>query len=153
MPTPAVRLEVKDMPQLDFREALSTPNEKVLYSAPPVVAAVATAVTPAQVANSLFRDLRLSRATLTNVVFVAIAAVGGLVCAFYFFNGGELLQAAADWPSEFIYPRPASIDKIDITQLPNPVDQFSESNGALASTKNNDQDSSQQNLSTPNVTQ
>jgi hypothetical protein len=30
-----------------------------------------------------------------------------LFCAFYFFNGGEFLRAAAAWSREFLYPRPS----------------------------------------------
>src|SRR6267143_68486 len=118
-----ISLEVKNMPQLDFRAALSTPEEK-LFSTP----SVAVAPIPARAAvpgYSFLRNLGLSRSTLANIVFVAIATVGGLVCAFYFFNGGELLRAAASWPSEFLYPRPLSTDKIDVGVQANPVDQFS----------------------------
>jgi len=114
------------MPQLDFREALSTPEENLF----PLAATVApvSAVAPAnQTTNALLRGVRLSRSTWTNIVFVAIASVGGLVYAFYFFNGGELLRAAAAWPNEFLYPRPFSTDKIEIGLQPNPVDQFTKS--------------------------
>ena len=116
----------KSMPQLDFREALSTPEEK-LVSPAATVAAVAAPAPTNQTANSLLRGVGLSRSAWTNIVFVTIASVGGLVCAFYFFNGGELLRAAAAWPNEFLYPRPLSTDKIDIGVQPNPVDQFTKS--------------------------
>src|ERR1700736_286698 len=119
------------MPQLDFREALSTPDEK-LFSPPEIV--TAGAVAPLHKNTSVFaRGVRFSRSTWTNIFFVAIASVGGLFCAFYFFNGGELLRAAAAWPNEFLYPRPLSTDKIDIGQQPNPVDQFT--NNEAGSTK------------------
>jgi hypothetical protein len=113
------------MPRLDFREALLTPAEK--RSFPDATVTPVSAAAPAnQTRNSFLRGVRLSRSTWTNIVFVAVASVGGLVCAFYFFNGGELLRAAAAWPNEFLYPRPFSTDKIDIGQQPNPVDQFSQ---------------------------
>src|SRR5256885_2080118 len=108
------------MPQLDFREALSTPQEK-LFPSPTVTAAAAPA---SNNTRSFPPGVQLSRSTWTNIFFVAIASVGGLVCAFYFFNGSELLRAAAAWPNEFLYPRPLSTDKIDIGTQPNPVDQF-----------------------------
>ena len=61
---------------------------------------------------------------------MAIASAGGLVCAFYFFNGAELLRAAAAWPSEFLYQRPLSTDKIDIGLQPTTVDQYARSASA-----------------------
>jgi len=82
------------MPQLDFREALSTPEEP-LFPPAATVAAVSAAAPANETTNALLRGVRLSRSTWTNIVFVAIASVGGLVCAFCFFNGGELLRAAA----------------------------------------------------------
>src|SRR5438093_5726019 len=128
-------LEVKTMPQLDFRAALSTPEEK-FFSLP---ASVTIAPIPAQAAvpgYPFLRNLGLSRSTLANIVFVAIATVGGLVCAFYFFNGGELLRAAASWPSEFLYPRPLSTDKIDVGMQANPVDKFSDSSKSTEASNN-----------------
>src|SRR5438105_4162088 len=115
----------KSMPQLDFREALSTPEEKLLSPAANVASVSAAA--PANPTTSFWlRGVGLSRSTWTNIVFVAIASVGGLVCAFYFFNGGELLRAAAAWPNEFLYPRSLCTDKIEAIQHTDPVDQFSE---------------------------
>ena len=138
--------ELKRMPQFDFREALSTPEEKVFVAPAP---AAVIAMPNATARYSLIRGLGLSRSTWTNIVFVALASVGGLICAFYFFNGGELLRAAAAWPSEFLYQRPLSTNKIDIAVQPNPVDQFSESSssrGAAASKNSDAQDLSQQNF-------
>ena len=111
------------MPQLDFREALSTPDEK-FFSPAAIVSATAAAVPVDQRGEHFARGFGFTRSTWANIVFVAIASVGGLVCAFYFFNGGELLRAAASWPSEFLYPRPLATEKIDIAQQPNPIDQF-----------------------------
>src|SRR5437868_2296515 len=111
------------MPQLDFREALSTPDEK-FFSPAAIVSATAAAVPVRQRGEYFARGFGFTRSTWSNIVFVAIASVGGLVCAFYFFNGGELLRAAASWPSEFLYPRPLATEKIDIAQQPNPIDQF-----------------------------
>src|SRR5207302_11007342 len=61
--------------------------------------------------------------------FVAIALVCVLVCAFYFFNGGELLRAAESWPGEYLYARSLSTDKLDNSQ-PNPVDRFSQNDSS-----------------------
>ena len=107
------------MPQLDFREALSTPEEKLFVA--PASAPVAPVARPNDsMRYTFFGGLGLTRSAWANIVFVALASVGGLICAFYFFNGGELLRAAAAWPSEFLYSRPLSTDKIDVGVRPNP---------------------------------
>ena len=121
----------QSMPQLDFREALSTPDEKLLS---PAATITPVSGAPLNYKRSPFaRGVQLSRSTLTNIFFVAIASFGGLVCAFYFFNGGELLRAAAAWPSEFLYPRPPLTERIDVGEQPNPIDKFA--NGGTESTK------------------
>jgi hypothetical protein len=110
------------MPQLDFREALSAPNEK-LFSSPATVTAPSAA--SSQTTRNVFsRGVQFSRSTWANIFFVTIASIGGLACAFYFFNGGDLLRAAAAWPNEFLYPRPLSSEKIESSTQPNAVDQF-----------------------------
>src|SRR5437762_1417686 len=136
------------MPQLDFREALSTPDEKVLSVSAPVPAAVPTAP-----AHSFLREIGLSHSTWANIIFVTIATVGGLVSAFYFFNGGELLQAAAAWPSEFLYPRPLSANTINVAVQPVSVDQYG-NDATSTTTKNGDnQDSANQDFRTPQLAQ
>src|SRR5919197_1570183 len=112
------------MPQLDFREALSTPEEK-LFSPPAAVAAVPAVLPLSAGARDFLRGFGLTRSTWANIVFVTIASLGGLVCAFYFFNGAEVVHAAASWPSEYLYPRPLTLDKIG--SQPNPVDRYSAS--------------------------
>ena len=113
----------QSMPQLDFREALSTPEEKVFSPA-----ATMAAIAPGPPAIPSFADflhgLRFTRTTWANIVFVAIASVGGLVCAFYLFNGSELIRAAASWPREFLYPRPIFEDRMLAAEQPSPVDHF-----------------------------
>jgi hypothetical protein len=125
------------MPHLDFREALSTPEEKLFTPA------VSGPATPRKELSThrvrdLLRGVGLSRPTWTNIVFVAIASVGGIVCAFYFFNGAELLRAAASWPSEYLYPRPLFGDRIaaGASQQLNAGDQSGATN-ETASTKTN----------------
>src|SRR5438105_1603788 len=151
----------QSMPQLDFREALSTPQEK-LVSPPPNIAAVPSSAFSKSSTKDFLRGVGFSRSTWANVVFVAIASVGGLVCAFYFFNGGELLRAAASCPSEYLYPRPLSTDKLDNSQ-PNPVDHFSQNDssggdaGVATSKKSDAQKSANQpflasNLTSPTTT-
>src|SRR6266404_4784681 len=123
------------MPHLDFREALATPEEKLFSPSATVATGVATAA-PDRSTSDIWRGLRLSRSSWANIVFVAIASVGGLVCAFYFFNGGELLRAAASWPSEYLYPRPPLADQIaTAAEQPNPVDQLSATSESASSRK------------------
>src|SRR2546421_10111037 len=93
------------MPQLDFREALSTPEEK-RFSPTAIIAPVSAATAANQTKNALLRGVGLSRSTWTNIVFVAIASVGGLVCAFYFFNGGQALRGGSARPNELLFPSP-----------------------------------------------
>src|SRR3989440_5201579 len=118
------RPTVKSMPQLDFREALSTPEEK--HFSPVPAAAVPAAIPAPRRFDFLARGFRLTRSTWANIIFVTIASAGGLFCAFYFFNGAEVLRAAASWPNEFLYPRPSSTDVINAAVQPNPVDTFSD---------------------------
>jgi hypothetical protein len=131
LPAVITRSTAKNMPQLDFREALSAPDEK-LFSSPATVTASSAAPSDKK-ANVFARGMQFSRSTWANIFFVTIASVGGLACAFYFFNGGELLRAAAAWPNEFLYPRPLSTEKIDIGAQLNPVDKFA--NNEAGSTK------------------
>jgi len=129
------------MAQLDFREALSTPGEKI-FSVPLTVPAAPQLPAP----DSYFPEVGLSRSAWANIVFVAIAAIGGVVCAFYFFNGADLLRAAAAWPAEFLYPRPVSTENIEAAMLPNAVDQYATNDSTSAAGKNDDgEDSSAQN--------
>jgi hypothetical protein len=112
------------MPHLDFRQAFLLPGEP----APAVVESEATlshseADTPPQQKRALATRLpRLYRSDRTTILFAIFAFIGGLFCAFYFFNGGEFLRAAAAWSREFLYPRPSGFmaekAKIDIS---NPV--------------------------------
>jgi hypothetical protein len=44
-----------------------------------------------------------------NFIFAAVTFLGGLFCAFYFFDGNELLRAAVAWPGEFLYKGAATI--------------------------------------------
>jgi hypothetical protein len=98
------------MPHLDFRQAFLLPGEP----APAVVESDDTlphseADTPPTQKRALATRLpRLYRSDRTTILFAIFAFVGGLLCVFYFFNGGELLRAAAAWSREFLYPRPSA---------------------------------------------
>jgi len=115
------------MPQLDFRQALSSPEEKPIPSAEAVQSAPPRSLAGAPAANQskdLINRVRLSRSQMTNISFVTIACVGGLACAFYFFNGAEFLRAAAAWAGEFLYPRPSAMAaNIDVSKQQSSPDQ------------------------------
>lgn len=115
-------LAIMIMPQFNFHQALSNPVEKLVS---PTVAATETG--PARSTEKLTALLAnafdFSHSTWTNIVFVAIASLGGLFCAFYFFNGTEVVRLAAAWPGELLYPRPDSTYGLDASQ-PNAVDRF-----------------------------
>jgi hypothetical protein len=116
----------KSMPQLDFRQALSSPEEKPIPSAEAVQSAPprSLAGAPADQSKDLIGRVRLSRSQMTNISFVTIACVGGLACAFYFFNGAEFLRAAAAWAGEFLYPRPSAVAaNVDISKQQNSPNQ------------------------------
>jgi hypothetical protein len=99
------------MPHLDFREALSSPDEKEFSSAEDLVtvARVNQSRPAAKKIDSPPPVPSLGHSGWANVVYVTIASLGGILCAFYFFNGAELLRAAAAWSGEFLYPRPAAV--------------------------------------------
>jgi hypothetical protein len=115
------------MPQLDFRQALSSPEEKPISSAEAVQSAPPRSLAGVSAANQskdLIARVRLSRSQMTNISFVTIACVGGLACAFYFFNGAEFLRAAAAWAGEFLYPRPSTVAaNVDISKQQNSSNQ------------------------------
>ncbi len=110
------------MPQLDFHKALSKPEEKLVS---PSVVAPETGPAPStqNLIALLVNPFGFSHSTWTNIVFVAIASLGGLFSAFYFFNGTEVVRTAAAWPREVLYPRPDSTGRLDGSQA-NAVDRF-----------------------------
>ncbi len=137
------------MPQLDFREALSTPEERVFsVSAPVPIGSPRPSDT-----KSFLQEVGLSQSTWANIVFVAIAVLGGLGCAFYFFNGGELLRAAAAWPNELLYPRPPSTERIDVSVQPIAVDQYNRESDSATPKKNDNQEPSTQDFRNPQLAQ
>jgi len=137
------------MPHLDFREALSTPEQKTFC----VPAAIAVAQPQLPAIDSYFPEVGLSRSAWANIIFVAIAAIGGMVSAFYFFNGAELLRAAAAWPAEFLYPRPAANQMIEASVQPDPVDRYTTDSASAVGKKDDSQVSSDQNFKLAQVAQ
>src|SRR2546423_1396087 len=121
MPASSVEISPprKSMSHFDFREALSAPEQTVLNGHGDI-AALAPDFPAANRRELPGSVLGFNRPSWANVIFVRVASMGALFCAFYFFNGAQVLRAAAAWPGEFLYPRPASAD----AEQPNPVDHF-----------------------------
>lgn len=108
------------MAHLDFRQAFSPPSEE----APPVFesgvmpSSDSEEITTVETKRTLATHLpQLHQSYRTTFLFAIFIFVGGLFCAFYFFNGAEVLRAAAAWSREFLYPRPSTLvaksDKAD----------------------------------------
>src|SRR5205085_10634120 len=95
------------MPQIDFGRAFETPDETRPASTPQVRAPLnSNATNQATTEPTRERDLRFGRSDWANIIFVIITVLGGLFCAFYFFNGAELMRRVAGWPKELLYGRP-----------------------------------------------
>jgi hypothetical protein len=97
------------MPQINFGQVFSTPEESDSPSAqcgrsdqPKLRHKAITR----KGLSKFVTAVRLGPSEWTNIVFVAVTFLGGLFCAFYFFNGTELFRATAAWSREFLYPRP-----------------------------------------------
>ncbi len=108
----------KPMPQIDFGKAFSPSDEQVAPRSPEDASHARPFGPKNDDADPAKFRPRLGRSDWTNILFVIIAILGGLFCAFYFFNGAELLRNAAAWPAEFLYSRPfafanGKIDKFD----------------------------------------
>jgi len=103
------------MPQIDFGQAFSNPDKNAPSAWP-------SAGHPEFVRDAHREDKleefrvgpRLGRSEWANLIFVTITFVGGLFCAFYFFNGAELLRAGMAWPREFLYSRPSIAASSDV---------------------------------------
>lgn len=106
------------MPHLDFRQAFSSPGDHAHSVVEPTPAdSPAEENTSRKQRRTLATRLpRLHQADRTTFLFAILIFVGGLFCAFFFFNGAEILRAAAAWSHEFLYPRPPALianDRID----------------------------------------
>lgn len=98
------------MPQIDFAQAFAEEDVSVTTHStllPPSGSGEA-AETPVVLESPRLglRTARLGRSEWANILFAAIAIAGGLFCAFYFFNGADLVRTALSWPGEYLYPRP-----------------------------------------------
>jgi hypothetical protein len=99
------------MPHLDFRQAFSTSSEPApIVDQPGYLPSAPKENSPRPQRDTLATRLpRLHRSDRTTILFAVFVFIGGLFCAFYFFNGGEFLRAAAAWSREFLYPRPSAL--------------------------------------------
>jgi hypothetical protein len=91
------------MPQVDFQKVFVAPRDEPVL---PERIAPNRSLDLASGRTLLLRP-RLNSSEWANISFATFALTGGLFCAFYFFNGTDLLRAAAQWSREFLYPRPS----------------------------------------------
>jgi hypothetical protein len=101
------------MPEIDFGQAFSIPDEEGVPPASesdPSLGSEPVQSTPTEKKRARFPvHGRLSQSGWANIIFAGVTFVGGLFCAFFFFNGSDLLRAAAAWSGEFLYSRPTVI--------------------------------------------
>jgi|HubBroStandDraft_4_1064222.scaffolds.fasta_scaffold64997_2 hypothetical protein len=109
------------MAHLDFRQAFSPPSSETppVFESEVLSSSDSEEITAVETKRTLATHLpRLNQSYLTTFLFAVFIFVGGLFCAFYFFNGAEVLRAAAAWSREFLYPRPSALvaksDKNDV---------------------------------------
>ena len=95
------------MLQIDFRQSFSLPPERTVTSNVDHPSQSELLVRAKAQAKGRFADLPpLSRQEWVNLAFVVVTFVGGLFCAFHFFNTEQVWRAAAAWSREYLYPRP-----------------------------------------------
>src|SRR3954453_11765090 len=94
------------MPQIDFGKALSngeaSPRQGKIRLGAPSPDELATR-------SSWFFRHRPGLPEWANIIFTTVAIAGGLFCAFYFFNGTDVVRSARHWPRQFFYARPAPL--------------------------------------------
>src|SRR5438093_3774014 len=95
------------MPQIDFGQAFSTANEGALSIPPHGESIQLDSVLPVSKRRTPRILIRFGQQEWANLIFAVVTFGGGLFCAFYFFNGAELLRAVSGWSREFLYPRPS----------------------------------------------
>jgi hypothetical protein len=108
------------MAQLDFRQAFSPPPGEAspVFESGVMPSSDSEEITTLETKRILATHVpRLHQSYRTMFLFAVFTFVGGLFCAFYFFNGDEILRAATAWSREFLYPRPSALvaksDKAD----------------------------------------
>jgi hypothetical protein len=109
------------MPQLDFRQLFPSSERKPASPDHPSPDGSENAPSKAQPAEP---RARLGLLGWINVMFVALAVLGAVFCAFYFFNGTDLLRTSTAWSHEFLYPRPPAVrDSTDASNGQNAADR------------------------------
>lgn len=102
------------MAQFDFRQALSSSADRVDPSTPQTGMDPATLPEADSRGKSVWQseERLLTQADRMSLLFALLVFSGGLFCAFYFFNGTELLQTAKTLPRELLYPRSSAVTQI-----------------------------------------
>jgi hypothetical protein len=100
------------MPHIDFRQALSSSSDPRDPSTPAGIDPTSPTLSHRQRQERLF-----AQSDRMSLLFALFVFSGGLFCAFYFFNGVELIRAVNALPRELLYPRPSAVTpatKIDM---------------------------------------
>src|SRR3954447_3374304 len=96
------------MPQIDFGKALSngeaSPRQGKIRLGAPSPDELATG-------SSWFARHRPGLPEWANIIFTTVAITGGLFCAFYFFNGTDVVRSARHWPRQYFYARPVPFNE------------------------------------------
>jgi hypothetical protein len=101
------------MPHIDFRQALSSSSDPRDPSTPAGIDPTSPTLSHRQRQERLF-----AQSDRMSLLFALFVFSGGLFCAFYFFNGVELIRAVNALPRELLYPRPSAVTpatKIDMS--------------------------------------
>jgi len=107
---------ILSMPHFNFHKPSSTQEENLFFRSA-VGCETAPASSPEYLTGFLVNAFGFSPSTWANIGFVATASLGALFCAFYFFNGADVVRTAVVWPHEFLYPGPDSTDWFDASRL------------------------------------
>ncbi len=97
------------MPQIDFGQAFAVPKENGTPAVEDLrlVPLDSRANQGEEIMPLKSRRFRLKRSDWVDLTFAMIAVLGGFICAFYIYDGGEFLRAAAVWPRELFDLRPS----------------------------------------------
>jgi hypothetical protein len=123
------------MPQIDFGQAFSTPDKGAPSAWPSAQSGQSESARGAVMElkpKEFPAGARFGRPEWANVAFAIVTFVGGFFCAFYFFNGAELLRAAAAGPAEFLYSRPAITASCELNHAGEEASLFNPSSAASA---------------------
>ena len=107
------------MAQFDFRQALSSSTDRLDPRTPQTGLDLATLPEADSRGKSVWQseERLLTQSDRMSLLFALLVFSGGLFCAFYFFNGTELLRTAKTLPGELLYSRPSAVTQTANTDM------------------------------------